>query len=286
MVDVALFNEWMAVPPEELAARSRIPLRVLPTADDVHRDFADTMFNEFQDAGREGREISIILPLGPTDHFPMLAERVNRERLALDHVSMFGMDNWLDWQGRMLPIEDPRSFEGHFHRLFIDRVDPALRPRPENVIFPSSQDLDAYSREIERRGKITTTYGGIGFQGHVGFNEPPSSRWTTVTLEQLRDSSTRIVPISIDTMIVMAQRIAGGNVFAIPPFGVTVGMRDILGADRIRLYSSGGKMKRAILRIVLFSEPTVDFPATLVQEHRDVEIIIEAEATKCPLPAL
>ena len=286
MVDVGLFNEWMAVPPDQLVARSRIPLRILPTADDVHQDFADTMFREFKDAREASRQLSIIVPLGPTDHFPMLAERVNEARLPLDHVSIFGMDNWLDWEGRLLPMDDPRSFEGHFHRLFIDQVDPALRPISKNVIFPTSADLDAYSREIERRGRVATTYGGIGFHGHIAFNEPPASRWTAVTVDQLRNSRTRIVPISIDTKIVMAQRIAGGNVFAIPPLGVTAGMRDLLGADRIRLYSAGGKMKRTILRILLFSDPTVDYPGTLVQDHPDVEIIIEAEATKCPLPVV
>lgn len=111
---------------------------------------------------------------------------------------MFGMDNWLDWEGRPLPLDDPRSFEGQFQRLFLDRVDPALRPRAENVMFPTTADLDRSSREIERRGTVSTTYGGFGFQGHLAFNEPPSSRWTAVTLEQLRYSKTRILPVEAE----------------------------------------------------------------------------------------
>lgn len=286
MVDLDLLNEWLAIPPEELASRSPIPLRVLPTADDVHRDFAETMFREFREAREAGRDISVIIPLGPTDHYPMLAERVNEARLPLDHVTIFGMDNWLDWEGRLLPLDDPRSFEGQFQRLFIDRVDLALRPRAENVMFPTASDLDRSSREIERRGTVSTTYGGFGFQGHLAFNEPPSSRWTAVTLEQLRNSKTRILPVSVDTMIVMAQRTAGGNIFAIPPMAVTLGMKDLLASQRIRLYSVTGPMKATILRILLFSEPTVQFPATLVHGHPDVEVVVEAAATQCPLPAL
>ena len=62
------------------------------------------------------------MPVGPTGGYPVLAERVNEARLPLDHVTFFGMDNWLDWQGRALPLHDPNNFEGKFHSLFIDRA--------------------------------------------------------------------------------------------------------------------------------------------------------------------
>jgi glucosamine-6-phosphate deaminase len=63
-------------------------------------------------------------------------------------------------------------------------------------------------------------------------------------------------------------------------------MKDLLASQRIRLYSVTGPMKATILRILLFSEPTVQFPATLVHGHPDVEVVVEAAATQCPLPAL
>jgi glucosamine-6-phosphate deaminase len=286
MVDKALLNEWFAIPPDELSARSPIPLRILTTPDEVHRDFAATMFEEIREAREAGRALRIIVPIGPTAHYPMLAERVNESGLALDHVTFFGMDEWLDWEGRPLPLTDLRSFEGQFHRLFLDRLEPALLPPADNVIFPTPADLERSAREIERRGPVSTTYGGFGFQGHIAFNEPPSTRWSAVSVEELRHSHTRVLPISVDTLFVMAQRIAGGNVFAIPPMAVTLGMRDLLAAKRIRLYSVSGPWKGAILRILLLSEPTVEFPATLLHGHPDVEIIVEADAAECPMACL
>ena len=286
MVDTKLLNEWFAIPPDELVARSPIPLRILPSAGDVMRDFADTLFQEFLEGRDAGRDLSIIVPVGPTLHYPMLAERINESRLRLDHVTFFGMDNWLDWEGRLLPLDDPLSLEGQFHRLFLDRVQPDLRPRPENVIFPTPTDLDRSAREIERRGRVSTTYGGVGFQGHLAFNEPPGSRWTAVSLEQLRQSRTRISSVSIDTTIVTAQRSAGGNVFAIPPMAVTLGMRELLAAKRMRLYPEPAPWKAAIVRILLFSEPTVEFPATLVHDHPDVEVVVDEASSQCPMAAL
>jgi glucosamine-6-phosphate deaminase len=286
VLDKGLLNEWLAIPPEELEARSPIPLRILPSKEDVHRDFADAMFTEMRDAREAGRQLSLIVPVGPTGGYPVLAERVNEARLRLDHVTFFGMDNWLDWQGRALLLHDPNNFEGKFDSLFTQRLEPALRPRAEDVIFPTPTDLDRSAREIERRGGIATTYGGFGFQGHLAFNEPPSSRWANVSLEQFRDSETRILPASVDTIIAHAERSAGGNPFAVPSLAITLGMRELLGAKRIRLYTETGSWKQTILRILLFSEPSVDYPATLVHGHPDVEVIVDAASAQCPMPCV
>jgi glucosamine-6-phosphate deaminase len=283
MLDKALLNEWLAIPPEELEAQSPIPLRILASKEDVHRSFAETMFDEMRVAREAGGSLSLIVPVGPTGGYPVLADLVNERRLPLDHVTFFGMDNWLDWQGRALPLHDPHNFEGAFHSLFIERVDPTLRPRAGEVIFPTPTDLDRSAREIEQRGGIATTYGGFGFQGHLAFNEPPSSRWANVSLEQFRGSETRILPANVDTIIAHAERSAGGNPFAIPTLAITLGMRQLLGAKRIRLYTETGSWKQTILRILLFSEPTVDYPVTLVHGHPDVEVIVDAASAQCPM---
>ncbi len=285
MLDPRQLNEWLSIPPHELAARSRLPLRILPTREEVHRDFAATLFDELRGARQAGQELALIVPVGPTGQYPILAERVNDERLPLDHVTFFGMDNWLDWECRLLPLDDPFSLEGTFHRLFLDRLDAELRPSPQNVIFPTPTDLDHSAREIDRRGGVATTYGGFGFQGHLAFNEPPSSRWTKVTLEQFRASRTRVVPVSVDTIIAHAERSAGGNVLAVPPMAITLGMGELLGARRVRLYTDTGSWKRTILRILLFSEPDIDYPATLVQGHPDVEVVVDRASAECPPPA-
>jgi glucosamine-6-phosphate deaminase len=273
---------WLAIPAEELAERSPLPLTIVPTPEELHRHFAQALFDEAKEAADAGRSLAIVIPLGPKGHYPLLARMVNEARLSLEHVTFFGMDNWLDWQGRPLPLEHPFNLEGYFQRHFVERVEPDLRPRPGEVIFPSPFELDRPAAEIERRGGIATTYGGFGFQGHVAFNEPPSTRWTPITLEQFRASTTRIVPCAVDTIIAHAQRSLGGNTFAVPPMAVTLGMGELLSAERVRLYTDGGAWKQTILRILLFSEPTVDYPVTLVHDHADVHVIVDADSAAPP----
>ena len=103
-----------------------------------------------------------------------------------------------------------------------------------------------------------------------------------VTLDQLRNSRTRVVPLAVDTIIAHAQRSLGGNTAAVPPMSVTLGMRDLLAARRIRLYTDGGAWKQTILRILLFAEPTVEYPVTLVHDHQDVAVIVDAASAAPP----
>jgi glucosamine-6-phosphate deaminase len=278
-------DEWIAVSVDELEARSRIPFELVESPADVHRVFANDLWEEMSSARKSGREISLIVPLGPTGQYPLLAERVNEERLSLDHVTFFGMDEWLDWQGRPFELDHPYSLEGRFHKLFLDLVDSELRPPKENVIFPTPLALDRSAEELERRGDLVGAYGGVGFQGHVAFNEPPGSRWVAVGLDDLRSSRTRVVPLSVDTIIAHAQRTAGGNVFAVPPMAVTLGMRELLGAPRVRLYIDTGSWKRTILRILLFGLPDVDYPVTLVHGHPDVRVVADRGSAISPLPS-
>jgi glucosamine-6-phosphate deaminase len=251
----------------------------------VHRVFANDLWDEISSARESNREICLIVPLGPTGQYSLLAERLNQERLPLDHVTFFGMDEWLDWQARPFELDHPYSLEGRFHTLFLELIDPELRPPPENVVFPTPLELDRSAEELERRGNLVGTYGGVGFQGHIAFNEPPSSRWVTVSLEELRNSRTRVLAIAVDTLIAHAQRSAGGNVFAVPPMAVTLGMGELLAAPRVRLYIDTGTWKRTILRILLFGDPDVDYPVTLVHGHPDVRVVADRESAASPLPS-
>lgn len=277
-----LVSAWLRIPVSELCDVSPLPLTILPTREDVHRHFAQELFDEVAAAHRASEELAIVVPIGPTGQYGLFARMLGEARLSLEHVSFFGMDNWLDWQGRPLPPGHPFDLEGWFRRRFLELVDPELRPRPENVVFPSPFELDRPAYEIDRRGGIATTYGGFGFQGHVAFNEPPSSRWSPVTLEEFARSTTRIVPCAVDTIIAHAHRSLGGNVHGVPPMAVTLGMRELLGARRIRLYTDTGAWKQTILRILLFSEPTVDYPVTLVREHPDVAVVVDAASAESP----
>jgi glucosamine-6-phosphate deaminase len=283
-LDLDSLEEWIRIPRTDLVERSPIPLEILPSVEAVHQHAARSLFDDLASSRANGSHVGVMVAMGPVGQYPLAAELVNEARLPLSHATFYGIDEWLDWQGRPLPWDHPCRLEAFFHRQFVERLDPALRPPPENVIFPSSLELDRPVEEMEKRGPVTTTYAGFGFHGHVGFNEPPNTRYSVVSLAQLRSSTTRIVALSADTLIAQSQRALGGNMYAIPPMGATLGLREVLAAKRVRFYSVTGPWKQTALRILLFSEATTEFPMTIIsREHDDVRVCVD-EATAASPP--
>src|SRR5437763_850974 len=195
-LDPSRLADWLAIPSEELVERSPVPLTICASKEELYRHFAQAMFDEAAGAAERGEELAVIVPLGPKAHYSLLARMVNEARLSLEHVTYFGMDQWLDWQGRPLPWEHAFNLEAYFHRHYLELLNPELRPRAENVLFPSVLELDRVSDEIARR-PVATTYGGFGFQGPLASNEAPSNRWSPVTLEILREEKSTNVPLAL-----------------------------------------------------------------------------------------
>ena len=231
---------------------------------------------------RETNRRRLILPVGPVAQYPKLAAICNREGISWENVYTFNMDEFLDWQGRPIPVHHPLSFEGFMRRTLFAALDPKLRIPDNHAFFPNPFRIDEVSETIARIGGIDFCYGGIGYHGHVAFNEPPISRWWTVSTAELRASVTRVVMLGDDSIVVQSIHCSGGDSTAIPPMAVTLGMRDILASRKIRLYCAAGERHRAIFRITVAGEESVYYPSTLVQGHPDAEVITE-EATAQPI---
>lgn len=220
--------------------------------------------------------------MGPVRQYPILVDITNRERISWKNVSVFHMDEWLDWQGRPVPFDHPLSFEGYMRREVFAAIDEGLRPANHSTFFPHPFRVDEIGEKIREAGGIDVCYGGIGYHGHVAFNEPPNTRWRKVSVEEMRESLTRVVTLGDDSIVVQSIHSSGGNSAAIPPMAVTLGMKDVLASRKIRLYCAAGERHRAIFRIAVAGEVSTDYPVTLVQGHPDAEVLTD-EATAAPI---
>ena len=278
----AEFSALMELPVEELRRRTHVPFRLLPDMAALLDDFARSIADEIRSRNRPGEPARLILPVGPTVQYRTLVDLCNRERISWKNVHTFNMDEFLDWQGRPIPLTHPLSFEGFMRREVFGRLDPDLRIPDDHCFFPNPFRIDEISEKIRAVGGIDCCYGGIGYHGHVAFNEPPISRWYRVSAGELRHSKTRVLALGDDSIVVQSIHCSGGNSAAIPPMAVTLGMEDILASRKIRLYCAAGERHRAIFRITVAGEVTSDYPSTLVQGHPDAEIITD-EATARPI---
>ena len=276
----------LKIAPAELVKASKVRLIILPESRDLHLDFAMSIAAEIRTNNQAGRPTRLILPVGPVKGYPKLVGICNREKISWEHVLTFNMDEYCDWQGRALPIDHPLSFQGFMHRVVFNRLDPELRIRQENIHFPDPLNLDGIGEAIQAIDGIDTCYGGVGYHGHVAFNEPPASRWYPLTPAEMRSSLTRVLALAPETVVMNSIRNTGGDSTHFPPMGVTLGMREILNARRIRLYCDGGEWQRHILRIACLGEPDADYPVTLLQDHTDFTLISDQNTASPPVAGL
>jgi len=272
----------LTMPPEEIDKWSPVKVEIVPDHKTLYEKFARSIANLIKKNNAARKPTKIILPVGPTPQYPILAEMTNRERISWKNVWTFNMDEYLDWEGRPIPKDHPMSFEGYMEKFLFNRIEPALRNSRRQRLFPHPFNPDKIDRTIEKLGGIDVAYGGIGYHGHIAFNEPVNTYFVRLTPEEFKKSRTRVVELREDTFVVNSTCGIGGNPYGLPPRAVTLGMKPILEARRIELYCDGGDLnwQLATFRIACMHPPTLDRPVTFVQEHPDPKrtVLICADA--------
>lgn len=263
---------------EELIKESKGRLEVLPTLDDLHNHFAESIANEIEENNKKGRPTRLILPVGPTGQYPILKDLIHKRKISLKNCYFFFMDEYCDDNGYVLPKDHPLSFKGRMDNLFFKHIDPELNIPDNQVIFPDHLNIQKLQEKIAEVGGIDTCYGGIGIHGHVAFNEPE---------DNIKNSEPRLVYLNAYTITINAIRDeVGGNLINFPRKAVTLGIRQIMDARRIRLYCRNDvptlDWANTVLRLAVLGEPGDDYPVTYLREHRDYKVITDQNTAKKP----
>ena len=252
---------------EQLLKAPNIPLRIFENSQAVFREMAREMATEIRKNNEKDRRTVMICPVGPVRQYPYFTELVNRERLKLDQVWILNMDEYLTGEGDWIPKEDSLSFRGFMEREVYGRIDPKLLMPKEQRVFPDPRELSRIPELIRQLGGVDICFGGIGINGHVAFNEADPSMSSEIFLEQ----SVRILKIREETRAVNAVGSLGGALEDMPHLCVTIGMKEIFGAKKIRL-GCFRDWHRGVVRRAAYGERTPEFPVTLLAVHRDIAI--------------
>ena len=251
---------------EELFRNSpKIPVQILPDNAAVFRALAEEMADEIARHNEKGERTVFICPVGPTGQYPYFVELVNERKISLHNVWFFNMDEYLEDDKTWVSIDHPLSFRGFMQRTVYDKIDPALVMPPEQRVFPDPLDPEAIGKKIEELGGVDICFGGIGINGHVAFNEADPSK-TNAEFLQL---PTRVLEISRETRAANAIGDLNGALEDMPHYCVTIGMKQIFAARKIRL-GCFRNWHRAVVRRAMYGEKTAGFPVSLLQDHPDI----------------
>ena len=283
-MDKRKLYQWCAVPSEELMGHParKVPLRIVKDAKELGEVMARDFVEDIKLANQEGREYKAIVPCGPKEWYAPFARMVNEEQVSLRKVTVFHMNENLDWEGKMLHLEDPSNFQTFMRRYFYGPVREELAVPEEQRFFLTPENYRQISDRILNT-EIDYTLGGWGQDGHVAFNQARRDPYSTVSLEELRESTARIQNNNADTILALAHRSFGAAWQFMPPMSLTLGIKECFRAKKIRVYSATGAWKQTALRVALFSETTPEYPMTLLQEHPDARITATQETADHPV---
>jgi glucosamine-6-phosphate deaminase len=268
----------MSDPPREYEQRERIPTEIWANANEACCAVAAEIAALIRANDRAGRPTVMGLATGstPVRLYQQLVRLHCEEGLSFRRVITFNLDEYYG-----LPRTHPESYRRFMQEQLFDHIDiPAENTHVPDGMIPRAEVFAwcrRYEEDIHAAGGIDLQILGIGRTGHIGFNEPGSTR----------DSRTRLVTLDELTRRDAARDFLGeANV---PRHAITMGVGTVLEARSIVLLA-WGEAKSRVLAQAVEQLPTEALPASLLQGHAGVRFVIDhaaaAELTRSKHPWL
>jgi len=199
----------------------------------------------------------------PVDGYAELRRLHSAGSADWSRASTFNLDEFAGIDSR-----HPGSFRTFMeHHLF-----EGVNLRAERIYFLNgiAKDLNAecdrYEAAIASAGGIDLQLLGIGTNGHIGFNEPGDDLPVRTHRVRLMESTRRDNAMLFDN-----------DPSRVPAEALSMGIGTILRARRIILVATGDK-KAECIRQATSGRLTTRVPASMLQVHSDVELLLDGEA--------
>lgn len=220
-----------------------------------------------RERNQDGKNTVLGLATGstPIKVYSELIRLHEEEGISFKNVITFNLDEYYPMQPEQL-----QSYHRFMREYLFDHIDIPEK----NIHIPDGtlerEDVLEYCREYEEKilkaGGLDVQILGIGRTGHIGFNEPGS----------LKKTRTRLVTLDKLTRADAAAAFFGEE--QVPRRAITMGVGTILSAKKIYLMA-WGEAKADIIRLTVEGEISKQVPATFLQNHENVEVILDEAAS-------
>jgi glucosamine-6-phosphate deaminase len=198
----------------------------------------------------------------PLGMYKELIELYKKDEVDFNEVRTFNLDEYYG-----LNRKNPQSYFSYmvnnlFNHININR---------ENINVPSgmAKDINAvcleYENKIKEAGGIDMQVLGVGGNGHIGFNEP------NVNFE----AETHLV--NLDEQTIEANSRFFDSIKDVPIKAISMGIKTIMNSKKIILLASGTS-KAEVIEKAIKGKINPNVPASILQLHNDVTIILDKEA--------
>ena len=248
--------------------RENIPAQVFSSSKEASAAVAREIAELIQARAAQGRKVVLGLATGstPTGVYAELIRLHKYENLSFRNVVTFNLDEYFPMQPQALQSYVRFMNEQLFDHIDIDRANVHI-PDGTQPIEKVYESCAAYEKMIVDAGGIDLQLLGIGKTGHVGFNEPGSTK----------TSRTRLITLDRVTRSDASSDFFGEE--NVPRRAVTMGVGSILSARRIILMAWGEHKARVVAQ-TLEGPVTAAVPATFLQEHPNTIFVLDRSAAQ------
>lgn len=238
------------------------------TSADASKYIAAEIANLIKTRAAKGENAVLGLATGssPTKVYEELVRLHKEEGLSFKNVISFNLDEYY-------PMK-PEKLQS-YHRFMKEYLFEHIDILPENINIPDGtlkqDDIEEYCRNYEKKilecGGIDIQLCGIGRTGHIGFNEPGSSK----------HSKTRLIYLNKITMIDAADSFFGYE--NVPKMAITMGVGTVLNAKRV-IIMAWSESKARIAAKAIEGSVVSEVSASFLQQHANAQFFLDRAAAE------
>lgn len=198
----------------------------------------------------------------PVGIYKQLITLYQKGLVSFAQASSFNLDEYVG-----LPTEHRESYRSFMNEQLFNHIDMDLSRTnvPNGEAADLAEECAGYERRLEDRGPVDLQLLGIGHNGHIGFNEPGTELTGRTHVVDLKEETRKANARFFD------------SIDEVPAQAITMGVGSILKAKQILLIARGEE-KAEIIREAFMGPITTSCPASLLQCHPNVVVLLDRAA--------
>ncbi len=197
----------------------------------------------------------------PIGMYKKLIKDHKENKTSYKNIKTFNLDEYIGIRSNHTQSYNYFMNENLFNHIDIDQKNINI---PKGDIDDPNKECEEYNKKLDNVS-IDIQILGIGSNGHIGFNEPgtPFSQETHI--------------IELDEKTRLDNKRFFNSLDEVPNYAITMGIKNIMDSKKILLLASG-KSKAQAVKKMIEGNVTTDLPASILQKHNNVTIIVDKEA--------
>lgn len=191
--------------------------------------------------------------------------RMNKDgEIDFSQITTVNLDEYIGLSGEHTQSYRYFMNENLFNHINIDKTKTYV---PNGLAENIEEECKRYDTKIAELGGTDIQLLGIGNNGHIAFNEP----------DEVLISGTHLTGLTEDTIKANARFF--NSIDEVPTKALTMGLGGIMKSRKIIVIASGEGKAEAVKEMVS-GKISTNMPASMLQMHRDVVVIIDEDAAK------